>query len=108
MQLAMPICLVNVQENTTVKVRLLNPFPESRSIKQDTVFGTACKYNGECETLLEIYPQSTDFQSHWDNLSPNSYIQIPDLLSTVMRYKAQLSQNIRGSCLMKRVRAGTR
>ena len=90
MQLAMPICLVNVQENTTVKVRLLNPFPESRSIKQDTVCGTACKYDGECETLLEIYPQSTDFQSHWDNLSPDSHIQIPDLLTAVMSYPRTL------------------
>ena len=32
---------------------IVKSLPESRLIKQDTALGTACKYDGECETLLE-------------------------------------------------------
>ena len=53
LRLAMPMCLVNVQNNTTVKVRLLNPFHESQSIKQDMVLGTARQYASTVESLLE-------------------------------------------------------
>ena len=53
MRLAMALCLVNVKDNTSVKVRVINPYPDPTSVKQDTVLGSATPYGGSPQVLLE-------------------------------------------------------
>ena len=56
--LVMASSLVDVANNTTVKVRVMNPFPNSVSLKQNTVVGSVEKIDDEVETLLDA--ENTD------------------------------------------------
>lgn len=51
-QVTMAACLVNVADNATVQVRVLNPLKHDASIKQDTVLGYAECISLEPQTLL--------------------------------------------------------
>ena len=46
-------CLVNVADNTTGKVRVMNTYGEPMSIKQDTVLGSVQPYRDETLVLLK-------------------------------------------------------
>ena len=53
LKLVMASCLVNVADNTTVKVKVMNTYSEPMPIKQDTVLGSVQPYRDETPVLLK-------------------------------------------------------
>ena len=56
-------CLVDAANNATVKVRVLNPFTQAVSVKQDTVVGHVLEINAEVNVIVEEESQE-DIENH--------------------------------------------
>lgn len=90
-------CLVNAYDNTTVKVRVINPFSEPVSIKQDTVVGQACRLRNAPVPLLEVEGDDVTNSSHirsivFENNRPNhdGTTSMDDSIKTVPEHLLEL------------------
>ena len=58
--------LVNISKNCTVKIRILNPFPENVSIKQDTVIGVMNDLDSSFKTQIVLQEENADDRNNFN------------------------------------------